>query len=131
LIQIENEEKPMSKILVVDDSSTVRDEVAGFLKKNGLAVDTAVDGKDGLAKIKANPGLKLVISDVNMPNMDGLTMVEKVRGELGNKTVNVIMLTTESSPAMKDRGKAAGVKGWIVKPFKGDAVLETFKKLAS
>ena len=121
----------MSKILVVDDSSTVRDEVAGFLKKNGLAVDTAVDGQDGLAKIKANPGLKLVISDVNMPNMDGLTMVEKVRGELGNKTVNVIMLTTESSPAMKDRGKAAGVKGWIVKPFKGDAVLETFKKLAS
>ena len=98
----------MSKILVVDDSSTVRDEVAGFLKKNGLAVDTAVDGKDGLAKIKANPGLRLVISDVNMPNMDGLTMVEKVRGELGNKTVNVIMLTTESSPAMKDRGKAAG-----------------------
>lgn len=121
----------MSKILVVDDSSTVRDEVAGFLKKHGLAVDTAVDGKDGLAKIKANPGVKLVISDVNMPNMDGLTMVEKVRGELGNKTVNVVMLTTESSPAMKDRGKAAGVKGWIVKPFKGDAVLETFKKLAS
>ncbi|WP_164139954.1 response regulator, partial [Stenotrophomonas maltophilia] len=67
-------------------SSTVRDEVAGFLKKHGLAVDTAVDGKDGLAKIKANPGVKLVISDVNMPNMDGLTMVEKVRGELGNKT---------------------------------------------
>ncbi len=61
MIQLEKEEKPMSKILVVDDSSTVRDEVAGFLKKNGLAVDTAVDGKDGLAKIKANPGLKLVI----------------------------------------------------------------------
>ena len=80
----------MSKILVVDDSSTVRDEVAGFLKKNGLAVDTAVDGKDGLAKIKANPGLKLVISDVNMPNMDGLTMVEKVRGELGNKGAALI-----------------------------------------
>jgi len=129
--KFENEESVMSKIPVVDDSSTVRDEVAGFLKKHGLAVDTAVDGKDGLAKIKANPGVKLVISDVNMPNMDGLTMVEKVRGELGNKTVNVIMLTTESSPAMKDRGKAAGVKGWIVKPFKGDAVLETFKKLAS
>ena len=121
----------MTKILVVDDSRTVRDEVAGFLKKNGLAVDTAVDGKDGLAKLKANPGIKLVISDVNMPNMDGLTMVEKLRGELGNKTVNVIMLTTESSPAMKERGKAAGVKGWIVKPFKGEAVLETFKKLAS
>lgn len=121
----------MANILVVDDSSTVRDEVAGFLRKNGMDVDTAVDGKDGLAKVRANPGVKLVISDVNMPNMDGLTMVEKIRGELGNKTVNVVMLTTESSPAMKDRGKAAGVKGWIVKPFKGEAVLEAFRKLAA
>jgi len=121
----------MSKILVVDDSSTVRDEVAGFLRKNGLDVDTAVDGKDGLDKMKASPGIKLVVSDVNMPNMDGLTMAEKIRGEQGNSAVNIIMLTTESSPAMKDRGKAAGVKGWIVKPFKGEAVLETFKKLAS
>jgi two-component system, chemotaxis family, chemotaxis protein CheY len=120
----------MAKILVVDDSSTVRDEVAGFLKKNGLDVDTAVDGKDGLAKLKMQSGIRLVISDVNMPNMDGLTMVEKIRGELGNQAVNVIMLTTESSPAMKERGKAAGVKGWIVKPFKGEAVLETFRKLA-
>jgi two-component system chemotaxis response regulator CheY len=100
----------MAKILVVDDSSTVRDEVAGFLRKNGLDVDTAVDGKDGLAKLRTSPGTKLVISDVNMPNMDGLTMVEKIRGELANQTVNVIMLTTESSPAMKERGKAAGVK---------------------
>jgi two-component system chemotaxis response regulator CheY len=120
----------MAKILVVDDSSTVRDEVAGFLKMNGLDVATAVDGKDGLAKIKSDSAIRLVISDVNMPNMDGLTMVEKVRGELGNSTVNIIMLTTESSPSMKDRGKAAGIKGWIVKPFKGEAVLETFKKLA-
>ena len=119
----------MAKILIVDDSSTVRDEVAGFLKGSGLDVGTAVDGKDGLAKLKADPGIKLVVCDVNMPNMDGLTMVEKVRSELGNQTVNVIMLTTESSPSMKERGKAAGIKGWIVKPFKGDAVLPTFKKL--
>ncbi|MEN9480728.1 MAG: hypothetical protein RLZZ298_2123 [Pseudomonadota bacterium] len=121
----------MAKILVVDDSSTVRDEVAGFLKSNGLDVAVAVDGKDGLAKMKADPGIKLVVSDVNMPNMDGLTMVEKIRGELGNNSVNVIMLTTESSPSMKERGKAAGIKGWIVKPFKGAAVLETFKKLTA
>ncbi|PLZ02347.1 two-component system response regulator [Burkholderia sp. WAC0059] len=120
----------MAKILVVDDSSTVRDEVAGFLTRNGLDVATAVDGKDGLGKLKADPGIRLVVSDVNMPNMDGLTMAEKIRSELGNTSVNVIMLTTESSPAMKERGKAAGVKGWIVKPFRGDAVLETFRKLA-
>jgi two-component system, chemotaxis family, chemotaxis protein CheY len=119
----------MAQVLVVDDSSTVRDEVAGFLKKSGLDVATAVDGRDGLAKLKMDPKIKLVVSDVNMPNMDGLTMVEKIRGELGNKTVNVVMLTTENSPVMKERGKACGVKGWIVKPFKGDAVIATFKKL--
>ncbi|UOA10494.1 response regulator [Methylobacter sp. S3L5C] len=121
----------MAKILIVDDSSTVRDEVGGFLTKNGLKVITAVDGKDGLSKLKANPGIKLVLSDVNMPNMDGLTMVEKIRSELGNTAVNVIMLTTESNPNLKERGKAAGVKGWIVKPFKGESVLETFKKLSA
>ena len=116
-------------VVVVDDSSTVRDEVAGFLKKSGLDVATAVDGRDGLAKLKMDPKIKLIVSDVNMPNMDGLTMAEKIRGELGNKTVNIVMLTTENSPVMKERGKAAGIKGWIVKPFKGDAVLATFKKL--
>jgi two-component system, chemotaxis family, chemotaxis protein CheY len=119
----------MAQILVVDDSSTVRDEVAGFLKRNGLDVATAVDGKDGLSKLRGDPKVKLVISDVNMPNMDGLTMAEKIRGELGNKTVNIIMLTTENSPIMKERGKAAGIKGWIVKPFKGDAVLPAVKKM--
>jgi two-component system chemotaxis response regulator CheY len=121
----------MAKILVVDDSSTVRDEVADFLKGNGLEVATAIDGKDGIAKLKADPGIRLILSDVNMPNMDGLTMVEKIRSELGNTAVNVIMLTTESSPNMKERGKSAGIKGWIVKPFKGPAVLETLKKLAA
>jgi two-component system chemotaxis response regulator CheY len=119
----------MAQILVVDDSSTVRDEVAGFLKRHGLDVATAVDGKDGLARLRMDPKVRLVVSDVNMPNMDGLTMAEKIRGELGNKSVNIVMLTTENSPIMKERGKAAGIKGWIVKPFKGDAVLATFRKL--
>lgn len=121
----------MARVLVVDDSSTVRDQVAGFLKTSGLDVATAVDGKDGLSKVKSDPAIKLVVCDVNMPNMDGLTMVEKIRSELKNTAVNVIMLTTESSPSMKERGKAAGIKGWIVKPFNGPAVLETFKKLAA
>ena len=74
--------------------------------------------------------MKLVVCDVNMPNMDGLTMAEKVRSELRNSAVNIVMLTTENAPAMKERGKAAGIKGWIVKPFNGPAVLATFKKLA-
>jgi two-component system, chemotaxis family, chemotaxis protein CheY len=129
-MQLKHWRNSMAKVLVVDDSSTVRDEVAGYLKNSGLDVATAVDGRDGLAKLRADSGIRLIVSDVNMPNMDGLTMVEKIRSELGNQSVNVIMLTTESSPAMKERGKAAGVKGWIVKPFKGDAVIATFKKLA-
>jgi len=119
----------MAQILVVDDSSTVRNEVGDFLQKNGLTVALAVDGRDGLVKLKADPAIKLIVCDVNMPNMDGLTMAEKVRSELNNSTVNIVMLTTENSPVMKERGKAAGIKGWIVKPFKGDAVLPSFKKL--
>lgn len=119
----------MAQILVVDDSSTVRNEVGDFLTQSGLTVMLAVDGRDGLVKLKSDPSIKLVVCDVNMPNMDGLTMAEKVRSELHNQTVNIIMLTTENSPTMKERGKAAGIKGWIVKPFKGDAVLATFKKL--
>src|SRR2546429_527886 len=106
----------MAQVLVVDDSSTVRNEVGEFLKKNGLDVAYAVDGRDGLAKLKADGAIKLIVCDVNMPNMDGLTMVEKVRSELGNSAVHIIMLTTENAPAMKERGKAAGIKGWIVKP---------------
>jgi two-component system, chemotaxis family, chemotaxis protein CheY len=119
----------MAQILVVDDSSTVRTEVGDFLKKSGLDVSFAVDGRDGLSKLRADPAVKLVVCDVNMPNMDGLTMAEKVRGELGNAGVHIVMLTTENSPVMKERGKAAGIKGWIVKPFNGDAVLGSFKKL--
>jgi two-component system chemotaxis response regulator CheY len=119
----------MAQILVVDDSSTVRNEVGDFLGKNGMQVSFAVDGRDGLAKLKADAGIKLVVCDVNMPNMDGLTMAERVRGELNNKAVNIVMLTTENSPTMKERGKAAGIKGWIVKPFNGPAVLGSFKKL--
>lgn len=119
----------MAQILIVDDSSTVRNEVGDFLVKSGLTVALAVDGLDGLVKLKADPAIKLIVCDVNMPNMDGLTMAEKVRSELRNSTVNIVMLTTENSPVMKERGKAAGVKGWIVKPFKGDAVLPSFKRL--
>ena len=96
----------MANVLVVDDSSTVRNELGDFLTKNGFKVALAVDG------------------------MDGLAMAEKVRGELRNTSVNIVMLTTENSPTMKERGKAAGIRGWIVKPFNGAAVLNTFKTLA-
>jgi two-component system, chemotaxis family, chemotaxis protein CheY len=119
----------MAQVLVVDDSSTVRNEVGEFLKKSGLEVAYGSDGREGLARLKSDPSVKLVVCDVNMPNMDGLTMAERVRSELKNANVHIVMLTTENSPAMKERGKAAGVKGWIVKPFNGPAVIGSFKKL--
>ena len=121
----------MAQILVVDDSAAIRNEVASFLKSNGFSVESAVDGKDGLSKLKSDSAIKLVISDVNMPNMDGLTMAEKIRSERGNQSVNIIMLTTENDPNMKNRGKAAGVKGWIVKPFNGSNALGAIQKLVS
>ena len=116
-------------ILVVDDSASLRQVVGIALRGAGYDVIEGSDGRDALAKLTGQK-VHLIISDVNMPNMDGLTMAEKIRGQLGNKTVNIVMLTTENSPIMKERGKAAGIKGWIVKPFKGEAVLATFRKLA-
>lgn len=121
----------MAQILVVDDSATVRNEVSDFLSQNNFSVVTAADGQEGLNKVKSDSGLKLVISDVNMPNMDGLTMAEKIRNELGNNNINIIMLTTESDPGMKARGKSAGVKGWIVKPFNGANALGAIQKMVS
>lgn len=118
----------MANVLVVDDSATMREIVAGYLNQNGFQVAVASDGRDGLLQLRSDPGIKLIVSDVNMPNMDGLTMADKIRKELGNKDVRIIMLTTEDNPAMRARGKEVGVTGWIVKPFRGDAVLGPFKK---
>ncbi|MBV8621375.1 MAG: response regulator [Curvibacter sp.] len=119
----------MAHILVVDDSSTMRELVAGFLRRHQFEVSVAIDGVDGLQQLKLDPGLRLIVCDINMPNMDGLTMAEKIRTELNNREVHIIMLTTEDNPAMRDRGRQIGVTGWIVKPFKGEAVLGAFRRL--
>jgi len=119
----------MAQILVVDDSSTVRNELEGFLSQNGIQVTTAADGALGLEALKRDSNIKLIITDINMPNMDGLTMVEKIRNDLGNQTINILVLTTDNDPSLKKRGKAAGVRGWIVKPFNGANVIGPIKKL--
>jgi two-component system chemotaxis response regulator CheY len=119
----------MAQVLVVDDSSTMREIVSSFLSQNGFDVAVASDGRDGLAKLGADPGIRLIVSDVNMPNMDGLTMARTIRQDLGNKDVRIVMLTTEDNAAIRARGREAGVTGWIVKPFRGEAVLGPFRKL--
>jgi two-component system chemotaxis response regulator CheY len=120
----------MSVVLVVDDSATVRHEVSSFLQQHGLTVISAQDGREGLEQLKRHGNIRLVICDVNMPVMDGLTMAEKSRQELGCQTP-IIMLTTESCPRMKERGKAAGIKGWIVKPFNGPGTIAAIQKLVA
>jgi two-component system, chemotaxis family, chemotaxis protein CheY len=119
----------MAQILVVDDSNTMRELVSTFLRQNGFDVAIANDGRDGLRQLELDPAIKLVVSDINMPNMDGLTMAEKIRTDLGNSAVRIVMLTTEDNAGMRSRGKQIGITGWIVKPFRGDAVLGPFRKL--
>jgi len=119
----------MAQILVVDDSSTMREIVSTFLKQNGFDVAIANDGRDGLRQLELDPAIKLVVSDINMPNMDGLTMAEKIRTDLNNTAVRIVMLTTEDNAGMRSRGKQIGITGWIVKPFRGEAVLGPFRKL--
>ena len=119
----------MAHVLIVDDSSVSRDFVAGYLSRNGFEVATASDGREGLAQLRDDPSIRLVVSDVNMPNMDGITMAEKMRQELGNKQVRIVMLTTENNTKLRERGKAVGVNGWIVKPFRGEQVLGSFRMI--
>jgi two-component system chemotaxis response regulator CheY len=116
------------KIMIVDDSKTIRQQVTFTLTKGGYEVVEAEDGQDGIEKLKANADVAMVISDVNMPNMNGLEMVEKLKSE-GN-TVPVIMLTTEGAADLIQRAKEAGAKGWLVKPFQPDQLVAAVSKIA-
>ncbi|HEY4223078.1 MAG TPA: response regulator [Myxococcota bacterium] len=119
----------MKKVLVVDDSLTVRAQVTAALAGSGFDVVEACDGADALQKVAQNADLALVICDVNMPNMDGLEFLEKSRSEAAS-TVPVLMLTTEGHVALMERAKRAGAKGWMVKPFKAGLLLAAARKLA-
>jgi len=114
-------------ILVVDDSSTVRQQVAMALKQAGFAIMEAADGLKGLAAIEANPNIDMVVCDVNMPNLNGLEMLERVKSK-GHK-LPILMLTTEGQPSMIKRAKQAGAVGWIVKPFDANQLIQAAKHL--
>jgi two-component system chemotaxis response regulator CheY len=115
-------------ILAVDDSGSIRQMVAFSLKAAGYEVVQAVDGQDGLNKAKERT-VDLVLTDQNMPIMDGLTLIKNLR-ELGSyQKVPILMLTTESSDEMKAKGKAAGANGWLVKPFDPKRLIEVVQKV--
>jgi two-component system chemotaxis response regulator CheY len=115
-------------ILAVDDSASIRQMVAFTLKGAGYGVVEAVDGEDALAKAKTND-VNMVLTDQNMPKMDGLTLIKNLRGISKYSATPILMLTTESGDAMKAQGKAAGATGWLVKPFDPPKLLEVVKKV--
>ena len=118
----------MARILAVDDSASMRQMVSFTLKGAGHEVVEAVDGVDALAKAQGQK-FELVISDVNMPNMDGITLIAELRKIADFKFTPMLMLTTESTGEKKQQGKAAGATGWIVKPFNPDQLLATIAKV--
>lgn len=115
-------------IMIVDDSTTLRQVVSIALKGAGYDVIEGVDGKDALAKLTGQK-VHLVVSDVNMPNMDGITFVKELKKLPAYKFTPVIMLTTEAGEDKKASGQAAGAKAWVVKPFKPDQMLNAVSKL--
>jgi two-component system chemotaxis response regulator CheY len=117
------------KVLVVDDSPTVRQQVSTALKQAGFEVVEACDGADGVSKVESDPLIGMAILDVNMPRMNGLEMLENVKGNGKNPNLHVIMLTSEGQQSLIERAKKAGAKGWIVKPFKAELLVAAVKKL--
>ncbi len=119
----------MSKrIMTVDDSASVRQMVSFTLRQAGYEVVEAVDGKDALRKLDGNP-VHMVITDLNMPNLDGIGLIKGVRSTAAYKFIPIIMLTTESQESKKLEGKQAGATGWIVKPFKPEQLISVTKKV--
>ena len=114
-------------ILAVDDSASIRQLVSFTLRSAGFEVIEAVDGEDALSRLKGS--VHLVITDLNMPRMDGIELLKRIRSSPTYRFVPVIVLTTESQDGRKQAGKAAGATGWIVKPFSGEQVLAVLKRV--
>lgn len=117
----------MKTILTVDDSPSIRQMLAYVLTSNGYHVIEAEDGEQGLAFAKANQA-DLVLTDQNMPKMDGLALIKALRSLPNYRKVPIMMLTTESSQALKQQGRDAGATGWMVKPFDPEKLLEMLKR---
>jgi two-component system chemotaxis response regulator CheY len=118
----------MSKILIVEDSASMRQLASFTLKSAGYEITEASDGQEGLQKAKADK-FDAILTDMNMPIKSGLEMTQELRATPNYKATPIIMLTTESSAEEKQKGKAAGVTGWIVKPFQPNKLLDAFKRI--
>lgn len=117
------------QVLIVDDSATMRQMVSFTLTTAGFDVVEAMDGQEAVAKLNAGVRPQLVITDLNMPKMDGISLIRAVRGMPALKFTPVLMLTTESDESKKKEGQAAGATGWIVKPFNPEQMLKVIAKV--
>lgn len=117
------------RVLVVDDSPSVRQQVGLALKQVGYEVVDGIDGMDGAEKLRKDSNIGIVICDINMPRLNGLDMIEQVKSDSRFAKLPIVMLTSEDSPALMERAKKAGAKGWIIKPFRADLLVATVKKL--
>jgi two-component system chemotaxis response regulator CheY len=115
-------------ILIVDDSNSIRQSISFVLEQAGFRVVQAQDGADAVAQLNGQ-GFDLVISDVNMPNMDGIALTKHIRASAQYKFTPILMLTTESQASKMQEGKEAGATGWIVKPFEPEKLMAVVKKL--
>jgi two-component system chemotaxis response regulator CheY len=117
------------RVLIVDDSATIRQQVRQALSQAGFEVVEAADGVEGVTKIRTDSLIAAVICDINMPRKSGLELIEEIKAGGANSHVPIVMLTTEGQPALVQRAKAAGAKGWIVKPFKPNLLVAAMQKL--
>jgi len=119
----------MTTVMLVDDSATMLMSLKSILTKAGYSVETAGHGKEALDKLGKGVKPNLIISDVNMPNMDGITFLKTVKAMPAYRFTPVIMLTTENQEAKKREGQLAGAKAWVVKPFQPPTLLSAVEKL--
>ena len=117
-----------ANILTVDDSASIRLTTRIALTNAGYTVTEAVDGLDGIAKLKSGQ-FDLIITDLNMPNMDGISLIKNVRSGSAHRGVPILILTTESDGTKKADGKAAGATGWLVKPFSPEKLIELIQRV--
>ena len=116
------------KILVTDDSKTVLRILRLALEQGDFEICAVENGLDAYQRFKAG-GVDLLLTDLNMPGLDGIGLIRKIRSGLGDRTTPIIMLTTESQESMKNAGRAAGANGWIVKPFKPEQLMQLLNKV--
>jgi two-component system chemotaxis response regulator CheY len=115
--------------LIVDDSVSMRQMVAFTLGRAGFEILEAGDGKEGLVRLDSGRRVDIIITDLNMPVMDGIEFIRRLRGRPATRCTPVLMLTTESHDSKKQQGKAAGATGWIVKPFSPDKLVQVIAKV--